>query len=93
MSGGDVMAMTYNLDNVIDGLSYPASGNDIIKALEDRNFPEDFMNEFKPMIKEKNFNSADDLHGWLSDNLTTHMAGLLGGATVHDLITRAKKTA
>ncbi len=87
------MAMTYNLDNVIDGLSYPASGNDVISALESKNFPESFLSEFRPMIKGKNFKSADDLHSWLSDNMTTHMAGLLGGATVHDLITRAKKTA
>lgn len=84
---------TYNLDNVIDGLSYPASGDDVIRALEDRNFPEDFMKEFRPMMEGKNFNSADDLHHFLAENLTTHMAGLLGGATVHDLITRAKKTA
>lgn len=87
------MAMTYNLDNVIDSLSYPTSGDDVIKNLEDKNFPEAFMNEFRPMVKGKMFNSADDLHTWLSDNLTTHMAGLLGGASVHDLITRAKKTA
>lgn len=87
------MPMTYNLDNIIDGLSYPASGDDVIKALEQNNFPQDFMSEFKPMIQGKNFSSADGLHEWLASNLTTHMAGLLGGATVHDLITRAKKTA
>ncbi len=87
------MPMTYNLDNIIDGLSYPASGDDVIDALNRNNFPQDFMSEFSPMVKGKNFNSADDLHEWLSSNMTTHMAGLLGGATVHDLITRAKKTA
>ncbi|MCL6472127.1 MAG: DUF2795 domain-containing protein [Firmicutes bacterium] len=87
------MPATYNLDKIIDGLSYPASGDDVIKALEENNFPESFMSEFRPMIKDKRFETPDDLHTWLADNMTTHMAGLLGGASVHDLITRAKKTA
>ena len=87
------MPRTYNLDEVISGLSYPATGDDIINALERNNFPEDFMSEFRPLIRGKNFNSEDDLHAFLSENLTTHMAGLLGGASVHDLIERGKKTA
>ena len=87
------MAMTYKLDDVIDGLSYPASGDDVIKALEERNFPKEFMDEFRPMIMGKNFPTPDDLHTWLAANLTTHMAGMLGGQSVHELITRAKKTA
>lgn len=84
---------TYKLDDVISSLSYPASGDDVISACEQRNFPEDFMSEFRPMISGKTFNSEDDLHSWLADNLTTHMAGLLGGASVHDLIARGKKAA
>ncbi|MBE0447760.1 MAG: hypothetical protein IBX64_06630 [Actinobacteria bacterium] len=87
------MPQTYNLGEVISGLSYPATGDDMITALEGRNFPEDFMSEFRPMIKDKKFNSEDELHAFLAENLTTHMAGLLGGATVHDLIERGKKTA
>ncbi|MEW5706109.1 MAG: hypothetical protein AB1743_04850 [Actinomycetota bacterium] len=87
------MPQTYNLYEVISTLSYPVTGDDVISALEGRNFPEDFMSEFRPMIKGKTFNTMDDLHAWLADNLTTHMAGLLGGASVHDLIEKGKKTA
>lgn len=84
------MAMTYNLDDVVNSLSFPASGDDVIRVCENKNFPDNFMNEFRPLIKGKNFNSPDELHSWFAANLTTHMAGLLGGATVHDLIRRAK---
>ncbi|HZD59552.1 MAG TPA: hypothetical protein VE439_03725 [Anaerolineae bacterium] len=87
------MAQTYNLDNVIASLSYPASGDDVISALEARNFPDDFMSEFRPLMSGKTFNSEDELHEFLAEHLTTHMAGLLGGASVHDLIERGKKTA
>jgi len=87
------MAKTYNLSEVASSLSYPASGDDVIMACEQRNFPEDFMSEFRPMIKGQMFNSEEELHSWLSSNLTTHMAGLLGGATVHDLIQKGKEVA
>jgi hypothetical protein len=89
MRGGSAVK-TYALDNIIDGLKYPASGNDVIKACENNNFPEDFLNEFSPMIKNENFNSPQELHSWLASHMTTHLAGKLGGASVHDLIQRAK---
>ena len=47
----------------------------------------------KISIKGKVFDTEQDLHTFLADHLTTHMAGMLGGQTVHELISRAKKTA
>ncbi|HEY3374080.1 MAG TPA: hypothetical protein VGK02_03340 [Candidatus Aquicultor sp.] len=87
------MAATYNLDNIIDNLNYPVNGSQIVRVLNENNFPQEFMQEFEPMIKSEQFDSRTTLHEWLSDHLTTHMAGLLGGASVHDLISKAKKTA
>jgi hypothetical protein len=81
---------TFNLDRVIAALSFPCSGRDFIAELERQDFPEGFLNELKPMLRARKFVSADALHGWLSANLTTHMAGLLGGASVQDLIRKAK---
>jgi hypothetical protein len=89
MKGGNAMK-TYALDDIIAGLKYPASGDDVLKACERNNFPEDFINEFTPLIKNEMFDSPQDLHSWLATHMTTHLAGKLGGASVHDLIQRAK---
>jgi hypothetical protein len=75
---------------VVEILSFPCNGRDFIAELERQDFPQKFLNELKPMIRARKFVSADALHEWLSANLTTHMAGLLGGASVRDLIRRAR---
>ncbi|MBI4733628.1 MAG: DUF2795 domain-containing protein, partial [Rubrobacteridae bacterium] len=56
---------TYALDDIIGGLKYPASGDDVLKACKQNNFPEDFLNEFTPLIQDEQFNSAQELHSWL----------------------------
>jgi hypothetical protein len=81
---------TYALDDIIGGLKYPASGRDVLDACERNNFPEEFLNEFTPLIQDEQFDSSQDLHSWLGTHMTTHLAGKLGGASVHDLIQRAK---
>jgi hypothetical protein len=89
LKGGIVMK-TYALDDIISGLKYPASGDDVLRACKHSNFPEDFLSEFSPLIEDETFNSSQELHSWLATHMTTHLAGKLGGASVHDLIQRAK---
>jgi hypothetical protein len=81
---------TYSLDDIIAGLKYPASGDDVLRVCKRNNFPDDFLNEFSPLIQDEMFNSKQELHSWLGTHMTTHLAGKLGGASVHDLIERAK---
>jgi len=90
--GGDNMG-THKLHPVIDALSYPANGNDFLREAQRQGLPNDFIEELKPMISGKTFNSAHDLERWVANNVTAHMAGLLGGASVQELIARGKKVA
>lgn len=85
--------MAFKLNSVIGSLRFPCSGNDVLNACRKQDLPEKFINELRVLIRNKKFNSKNDLDAWFADNMTAHMAGLLGGAAVRDLIRKGKQAA
>lgn len=83
---------SFNLDELIDGMAYPCSGSDVVNACS-LLLPNEFCTELSSKISKQNFNNSYELRMWFSENITTHMAGLLGGATVTELIEKGKKAA
>jgi hypothetical protein len=71
------MAHQYRLHQVID-------------EAENQGLPRNFIDEIEPLISGQSFPAKAHLDDWVKNNVTTHLAGLLGGATVHELIERAK---
>lgn len=85
--------MTFRLSGVITALRFPCFGNDVLNACRRKKLPENFTNELRSLIKNSKFNSKKELESWFADNMTAHMAGLLGGAAVQDLIRKGKQAA
>lgn len=85
--------MAFRLDSVVSSLRFPCSGRDVLNECRKQNLPENFINELSSLISNNRFDNQSDLESWFSDNLTAHMAGLLGGAAVQNLIAKGKRAA
>lgn len=85
--------MAFKLNSVINAMRFPCSGNDVLNKCATQNLPERFISELRPLIRNKKFESKNSLESWFADNMTAHMAGLLGGAAVQDLIRKGKQAA
>jgi hypothetical protein len=81
---------SFNLNELIDQMSFPASGIQLLSQCH-RILPENFCNEIKPRIENKKFTTPQDLEQWFGENLTTHMVKLLGGGSVQELISKERK--
>lgn len=85
--------MAFRLDSVVNSLKFPCSGNNVLNECRRQNLPENFIGELGAIISDQRFDNQSDLESWFSDNLTAHMAGLLGGAAVQNLISKGRRAA
>lgn len=85
--------MAFRLDSVVNSLKFPCSGKDVLNECRRQNLPEKFISELGEIIRNARFDNQSDLENWLADNLTAHMAGLLGGAAVQNLIAKGRRAA